>query len=75
MQAGAAHSKRYRNAIHGLLTIIREEGLSTLYNGIASKLVQSVLTAAFLFASKERFYQIAKQLIRTINARSLQMTK
>ncbi|CAD6575739.1 MAG: hypothetical protein CYPHOPRED_005784 [Cyphobasidiales sp. Tagirdzhanova-0007] len=56
MQAGAAQGRRYKNTFHGLATIIREEGFGHLYNGIGSKLVQSVLTAAFLFASKERIY-------------------
>lgn len=54
MQAGAQKAGKYNNALHGLLTIIKDEGVGTLYNGIASKLVQSVLTAAFLFASKVR---------------------
>ena len=52
LQAGAASGKRYRNSFHGLAVIFREEGLGALYSGIASKLAQSMLTAAFLFASK-----------------------
>lgn len=41
----------------GLMTLsvptrIRITGVSALYRGIMSKLVQSVLTAAFLFMSK-----------------------
>lgn len=61
MQAGKG---KYSNALQGLLKIIKDEGVGTLYNGLASKLVQSVLTAAFLFASKERFYLLTKELLR-----------
>lgn len=71
MQAGSEQARKYKNAFHGLATVVKEEGKSpilaagispnpilhstgvgALYNGISSKLVQSVLTAAFLFASK-----------------------
>jgi adenine nucleotide transporter 17 len=39
-----------------------QEGLSGLYKGIGSKLLQSVLTAAILFASQRRLYEIMKKV-------------
>lgn len=62
LQAG---KQKYNGSLDALNTIIAEEGIGALYRGIAPKLVQSMLTAAFLFASKERFYLLAKAAIRT----------
>lgn len=62
LQAGHAHAERYRSAIDGLRTIVREEGIEGLYKGAGSKLLQSVLTAAILFAGQRRFYEITKQV-------------
>lgn len=42
------------------MTVIREEGIAGLYKGIASKLIQSVLTAAILFAGQRRIYELTK---------------
>ena len=46
----------------GILTIIREEGVEGLYKGVGSKLMQSVLTAAILFAGQRRIYEIVKKV-------------
>lgn len=54
MQAGTASALKYKSSIDGLLSIVRQEGVAGLYKGIASKLIQSVLTAAILFASQRR---------------------
>ncbi len=62
LQAGTEHAKRYTSAFHGLLTIVKEEGVEGLYKGIASKLIQSVLTAAILFASQKRIYDMTKKV-------------
>lgn len=60
LQAG--HHK-YKSAMHGLLTILKEEGAEGLYKGIGSKLTQSVLTAAILFVVQKRLYEMTKKLI------------
>lgn len=60
LQAG--HHK-YKSAMHGLLTILKEEGVEGLYKGIGSKLTQSVLTAAILFVVQKRLYEMTKKLI------------
>ncbi|KAI0265893.1 mitochondrial carrier domain-containing protein [Gloeopeniophorella convolvens] len=62
LQAGHAAAARYRSALHGLRTIIAEEGVSGVYKGAASKLLQSVLTAAILFASQRRIYELTKKV-------------
>lgn len=41
--------ERYTGLIMALRKVIREKGWLGLYKGIGPKLVQSVLTAAFLF--------------------------
>lgn len=47
------NKKSYKSTMQAMRTILREEGLSGLYSGLASKLLQSVLTAAILFWAKE----------------------
>ncbi|KAG9219334.1 hypothetical protein CCMSSC00406_0001744 [Pleurotus cornucopiae] len=66
LQAGQASALKYKSSLDGLLTIIREEGLEGLYKGIGSKLIQSVLTAAILFASQRRIYEITKKAITPV---------
>ncbi|KAI0301540.1 mitochondrial carrier [Multifurca ochricompacta] len=63
LQAGHAAAARYRSGLHGLRTIIAEEGIGGIYKGVGSKLLQSVLTAAILFASQKRIYELTKKAI------------
>ena len=62
IQAGRAHALRYKSSFDGLLTIVQEEGIEGLYKGVGSKLVQSVLTAAILFAGQKRIYEMTKKV-------------
>ncbi|KAJ3722988.1 peroxisomal membrane protein [Lentinula raphanica] len=57
LQAGAT---KYRSSINALATILREEGIEGLYKGMGSKLLQSVLTAAILFAFQRRIFLLTK---------------
>ncbi|EJD00912.1 mitochondrial carrier [Fomitiporia mediterranea MF3/22] len=66
LQAGSASAARYKSSLDGILTVIREEGVAGLYKGINSKLVQSVLTAAILFAGQRRIYEIVKKTLDTV---------
>ncbi|KAM0713497.1 hypothetical protein Q7P37_010459 [Cladosporium fusiforme] len=52
-----------------LKRIVREEGVAGLYGGIAPKVTQSVLTAAFLFAFKDILYDATIKARRNIAAR------
>ncbi|KAH9978300.1 mitochondrial carrier domain-containing protein [Russula compacta] len=63
LQAGHATTTRYRSALHGLRIIIAEEGISGIYKGAGPKLLQSVLTAAILFASQRRIYEMTKVIV------------
>jgi len=65
LQAGSANAAKYRSSLDGLLTILREEGIEGLYKGISSKLLQSVLTAAILFAGQRRIFELSKSFIHT----------
>lgn len=60
LQAGHANALKYKSSLDGLLTILKEEGVEGLYKGVGSKLVQSVLTAAILFAGQRRIYELTK---------------
>jgi hypothetical protein len=62
LQAGHAHALKYKSSLDGLLTILMEEGVEGLYKGIGSKLIQSVLTAAILFAGQRRIYELTKKV-------------
>ncbi|KAL5530458.1 hypothetical protein ACEPAF_6716 [Sanghuangporus sanghuang] len=64
LQAGSAAASRYKSSLDGILTVIREEGIEGLYKGIGSKIVQSVLTAAILFACQRRIYEVVKRVRR-----------
>ncbi|KAF9481961.1 mitochondrial carrier [Pholiota conissans] len=66
LQAGTAKALKYKSSLDGLLTIIREEGIEGLYKGIGSKIVQSVLTAAILFAGQRRIFEMTKSALQPI---------
>jgi adenine nucleotide transporter 17 len=53
----------------GFRKIVKYEGVAGLYKGIFSKLLQSVLTAAFLFYYKEALYKYAVILLIVLGAR------
>ncbi|KAJ1726770.1 hypothetical protein LPJ61_004973 [Coemansia biformis] len=62
-------SERYASLADGLRKVIAQEGIAGLYKGIESKLLQSVLTASFLFMSKEALFSYAVKLLIVIGAR------
>ncbi|MBW0552986.1 hypothetical protein O181_092701 [Austropuccinia psidii MF-1] len=65
MQSGQAEGREYRDTLDGLKKIVKKEGVGGLYRGIAPKLTQSVLTAAFLFLAKEKIYVATKKVLKT----------
>ncbi|EDR12400.1 uncharacterized protein LACBIDRAFT_246468 [Laccaria bicolor S238N-H82] len=62
LQAGSANAQKYKSSFDGLLTILKEEGIEGLYKGIGSKIIQSVLTAAILFAGQRRIFEMTKKV-------------
>ncbi|KAF9222026.1 mitochondrial carrier [Gyrodon lividus] len=66
LQAGQAHAEHYKSSLQGLSTILKEEGLQGLYRGAGSKLLQSVLTAAILFAGQKRIYELTKRAVSSL---------
>jgi adenine nucleotide transporter 17 len=62
LHAGEANALKHKSSFERLLAIIREEGVQGLYKGVGSKLLQSVLTAAILFAGQRRIYEMTKQV-------------
>ena len=55
MHVAPKRGKRH-TMMGGIRKIIKEEGWSGLYKGIGPKIVQSVITAALLFAFKDAIY-------------------
>ncbi|KAH0610904.1 uncharacterized protein H6S33_011331 [Morchella sextelata] len=56
LHVAAKGEKKAGGLLGGIRSIVKEEGWTGLYNGIGPKLVQSVLTAAFLFAFKDALF-------------------
>ncbi|CAG8503675.1 9395_t:CDS:10 [Cetraspora pellucida] len=56
LRQSSKESSRYNSVMDGVRKIIQNEGVNGLYKGITYKLLQSVLTAAFLFMYKEAFF-------------------
>ena len=50
---------------------LKEEGIEGLYRGIGSKVTQSVLTAAILFAGQRRIFELTKAVSTTSQAHSI----
>lgn len=67
----AGKEDRKEPVLDALRRIIREEGWAGLYNGIGPKLVQSVITAAFLFAFKDALFNVAKGALQNRRAQKL----
>lgn len=60
LQAG---STKYKSSLSALATILKDEGIEGLYGGMNSKLLQSVLTAAILFAFQRRIFLMTKEAL------------
>ncbi|EPS66116.1 hypothetical protein M569_08659, partial [Genlisea aurea] len=65
-QATVSDKKRhYRGTVDAVLKMIRYEGLYGFYNGMGTKIVQSVLAAAVLFMVKEELVRGSRWILTT----------
>jgi adenine nucleotide transporter 17 len=69
IKQGGDESTRYNSIADGLRKIIKAEGVAGLYKGIESKLLQSVLSAAFMFAFKEELFGTSVWLLTLLKMR------
>ncbi|WRT67504.1 uncharacterized protein IL334_004476 [Kwoniella shivajii] len=58
-----AATHKYKSSLKAILHILEVEGVSGLYAGLGPKLLQSVLTAAFMFVAQRRIYEFVKNLV------------
>jgi len=58
-----AATHKYKSVVKAILHIMQDEGMSGLYAGLLPKLLQSVLTAAFMFVAQRRIYESVKKLV------------
>lgn len=74
MHVASKGEKKY-TMMEGIRKIIREEGWGGLYKGIGPKIVQSVITAAFLFAFKDAIYGLTVAMrAKALAAKKLKVT-
>ncbi|KAG0359409.1 MAG: mitochondrial carrier domain-containing protein [Linnemannia gamsii] len=62
--------ERYNSIMDGFRKIIKYEGVAGLYKGISSKIVQSILTASFLFMVQASLVQYVAKLLTTLGMRA-----
>lgn len=74
MQVKSKDEEGYSSILDGFRKIIANEGVGGLYKGISSKIVQSVLTAAFLFMAKEALFDWAVWALVLAGARPAKNT-
>lgn len=69
MQVSQQGDEKYNSILDGFKKIIATEGITGLYKGISSKIVQSVLSAAFLFLAKEVLFDWSVWVLVLLGAR------
>ncbi|KAF9425419.1 hypothetical protein BGZ94_007536 [Podila epigama] len=62
--------ERYTSIMDGFRKIIKYEGVAGLYKGISSKIVQSILTASFLFMAQASLVKYVAQLLTSLGLRA-----
>lgn len=59
----------YHGTLDAILRTYRNDGIAGFYNGLRSKIAQSVLTAAILFVMKEKLLYYTRKLLLALAAR------
>ncbi|KAF9933679.1 hypothetical protein BGZ67_004174 [Mortierella alpina] len=62
--------ERYSSIMDGFRKIIKYEGVAGLYKGISSKIVQSILTASFLFMAQASLVEYVARLLTRLGMRA-----
>ncbi|KAF9585837.1 hypothetical protein BGW38_000514 [Lunasporangiospora selenospora] len=62
--------ERYDSIMDGFRKIIKYEGVAGLYKGISSKIVQSILTASFLFMAQAKLVDYVARLLVSLGVRA-----
>ncbi|KAF9572848.1 hypothetical protein EC968_009413 [Mortierella alpina] len=62
--------ERYSSIMDGFRKIIKYEGVAGLYKGISSKIVQSILTASFLFMAQASLVEYVARLLTHLGMRA-----
>ncbi|KAG0203487.1 hypothetical protein BGX28_004240 [Mortierella sp. GBA30] len=62
--------ERYSSVMDGFRKIIKYEGVAGLYKGISSKIVQSILTASFLFMAQASLVEYVARLLTVLGMRA-----
>jgi adenine nucleotide transporter 17 len=57
-----AATHKYKSSLQAVLHILKTEGVNGLYAGLLPKLLQSMLTAAFLFVAQRRIFEAVKMV-------------
>lgn len=70
LKQGSNEATKYNSIFDGFRKIIKHEGVAGLYKGIEFKLLQSVLTSAILFSSKEELFKFAVALLVFLKVRA-----
>ncbi|ORY02638.1 putative peroxisomal membrane protein Pmp47 [Basidiobolus meristosporus CBS 931.73] len=66
LKQSSDENQRYRSVLDGFRKVLKHEGVAGLYKGLCYKLVQSVLTAAFLFMAKESLFRFTLRILQLI---------
>ncbi|OLL24010.1 Peroxisomal membrane protein PMP47A, partial [Neolecta irregularis DAH-3] len=66
MRQSSNLSERYDSLYTSITKVVDQEGVAGLYKGVQAKLLQSVVTAAFLFMFKEKLYLGARSFAQAV---------
>ncbi|KAL6931813.1 hypothetical protein ACO0R3_003280 [Hanseniaspora guilliermondii] len=68
-----SHLQKDQSVIGMLKNIVKEDGILGLFKGLKPKIIQSVLTSAFLFYFKQKIMDVLKMLLKIKRRQTLKM--